>query len=350
MLDIIFALLWSFLLTLYVTPTIMRVAFFTKIVDQPTKRKKHGMTVPLLGGLSTYSGLTTATLLFSDLPTVSQCILSGSFLITMLGLKDDIMGASPIRRLLVQVIAASMVIFVADVRISSFYGILGIYELHYVVSYGVTLITILGITNAFNLIDGLDGLLGSMTCLVAFALAYFVLPFEGCSVLLVSLAGAMLSFLRYNIFSPRIFIGDTGALACGYILASYTVFFIDSGAEYTAPAICLAMLFHPIFDTIRVSYLRIRKRRSPFSADRSHIHHILRDAGLSSSRILLVILFVNILIFGSVYFFRHWSNEMLFCLLMIWAVLLHFILSYLTMRNNLRQHSVKHKLSSALST
>ena len=299
------------------------------------------MTVPLLGGLSTYSGLTTATLLFSDVPIVAQCILSGSFLITMLGLKDDIMGASPIRRLLVQVIAASMVIFVADVRISSLYGIFGIYELSYVVSYGITLITILGITNAFNLIDGLDGLLGSMTCLIAFALAYFVLPFEGYSVLLVSLAGAMLSFLRYNIFSPRIFIGDTGALACGYILASYTVFFIDSGVENTAPAICLSMLFHPVFDTLRVAYLRIRKRRSPFSADRSHIHHILRDTGLSPKHILLTILFVNILIFSSVYFFRDTSNELLFCLLIAWAVLLHFILSYLTMRNNKKKTEQK---------
>ena len=203
MVHILFSFLWSVLLALFALPTMMRVALFTNVMDRPSEQKKHDVPVPLLGGVGMYTALLSGALLFSPPSQLIQSMLAGSFFIFLIGAKDDIMGATPLRRLFVQSVAACMVMLVGDLRITHLHGIFGIESLPPSLSYGLTLLIILGITNAFNLIDGLDGLLGMMTLFCAIVLGYFTVHLPGVWHALCLPCGCCVGF-SYGIMSFRL--------------------------------------------------------------------------------------------------------------------------------------------------
>jgi len=308
----------AFFITFAAIPVIIQVADAKKLFDVPDERKVHLSPIPSLGGLGIFAGLILAFLVTFPISLAQefQYFFAAALVIFFLGLKDDILVISPIKKLIGQFIAAFLIIYKGGVQIKSMHGFLGIYELPEVMSLALTYLTVIVIINSFNLIDGVDGLAGSlglMTALVFGTYFYYVgqLPY---AVLAFVLAGSLLGFLIFNHSPARIFMGDTGSLLLGLINAILVIRFISTANDPSSvfpisstPAIGFAILMVPLFDTIRVFSVRILNRRSPFSPDRNHIHHLLLDKGMSHSMVTYTCVGLNLLFIAFAFYAREWG-------------------------------------------
>jgi UDP-GlcNAc:undecaprenyl-phosphate GlcNAc-1-phosphate transferase len=294
----------SFLITFFSIPVIIQVARQKKMFDEPDERKVHKMVIPTLGGLGIFAGFILATLLGVPLNSPElQYFVAAAIVIFFLGIKDDILVLSPAKKFIGQLIAAGIIIKFGGVQISHMHGFLGIGELPQMASIVFTLFTIIVITNSFNLIDGVDGLAGSLGLLTALVFGSYFL-FAGqlmYAVIAFALAGSLIGFLIYNFSPAKIFMGDTGSLLIGLVNSILVIKFINfagtPGSDFSlesAPAIGFAVLIVPLFDTLRVFSLRILDRRSPFSPDRTHVHHFLLELGLSHKMVTISCVVTNI--------------------------------------------------------
>jgi UDP-N-acetylmuramyl pentapeptide phosphotransferase/UDP-N-acetylglucosamine-1-phosphate transferase len=311
----------AFFITFSAIPVIIQVADAKKLFDIPDARKVHLTPIPSLGGLGIFAGLILAFLVTFPLQLAPefQYFMAAALVIFFLGLKDDILVISPIKKLIGQFIAAFFIIYKGGIQIHSMHGFLGVYELPEVTSLALTYLTVIVIINSFNLIDGVDGLAGSlglMTALVFGSYFYYVgqVPYATLSFIL---GGSLLGFLIFNHSPARIFMGDTGSLLLGLMNAILVVRFINvadspgiSMPLAATPAIGFAILMVPLFDTIRVFSLRIFNRRSPFSPDRNHIHHLLLDRGLSHSAVTYSCVTANLLFIAFAFFARNWGSTL----------------------------------------
>jgi len=294
----------SFLITFFAIPVIIQVARQKKMFDEPDERKVHKMVIPTLGGLGIFAGFILATLL--GVPTGSpelQYFVAAAIVIFFLGIKDDILVLSAAKKFIGQLVAAGIIIKFGGIQITNMHGFLGIGEIPELASIILTLFTIIVITNSFNLIDGVDGLAGSLGLLTTILFgSYFLyvgqLMF---AVMAFSLAGSLVGFLVYNFSPAKIFMGDTGSLMIGLVNSILVIKFINiAGAEGSrlpleaAPAIGFAILIVPLFDTLRVFGQRILDRRSPFSPDRSHVHHFLLELGFTHKMVTFLCVGANI--------------------------------------------------------
>ncbi len=276
-------------------------------MDEPVDRSAHKTMVPRLGGLGLFITFCLTLIIFSllfdlklsDVIKINSLIAS-SIILVFLGVKDDLVFMAPKKKLIGQLIAVGLVIFLADVRITSFEGLLGIGELPYLFSVIFTFFVFILVINAINLIDGIDGLAGSMAILASTAFGVFFLINGYFMMTLVSfiLIGALSGFLTYNFSSTRkIFMGDCGSMFVGFLLAFQGTIFLTyntaGNLSYylsNAPILLLAILSFPLLDTLRVFAIRIKEKRSPFSADRNHIHHRLLDLGFGHKQATLFLL------------------------------------------------------------
>jgi len=300
-------------------PVIIQVADAKKLFDVPDERKVHLSPIPSLGGLGIFAGLILSFLITFPLSLAAefQYFFAAALVIFFLGMKDDILVISPIKKLIGQFIAAFLIIYKGGIQIKSMHGFMGIYELPEVMSLALTYLTVIVIINSFNLIDGVDGLAGSlglMTALVFGTYFFYVgqLPY---SLLSFILAGSLLGFLIFNHSPARIFMGDTGSLLLGLINAILVIRFISTADNpvshfplTSSPAIGFSILMVPLFDTIRVFSVRILNRRSPFSPDRNHIHHLLLDRGLSHSAVTYSCVGLNLLFIAFAFYARDWGS------------------------------------------
>jgi len=230
-----------------------------------------------------------------------------------LGLKDDILILSPLKKFLGQVIAAAILIHLAHIRIDSMHGFFGIYELPKAFSLVLSYSTIIVIINAFNLIDGVDGLsstLGLLTTSI-FGSYFYMADLPGFALLSFAMTGCLAAFLIFNFNPAKIFMGDSGSLLLGLINAILVIRFIQTADSpvssfpiESAVAVGFAILMVPLADTLRVFSMRIMKGRSPFSPDRTHIHHLLLDRGLNHREVTLCCLLLNIFFITFAYFSR----------------------------------------------
>lgn len=301
---VLLALAIAFIITFFATPVIITVAERKRLFDVPDERKIHELPIPSLGGLGIFAGFMIAVLIATPFHINSeiQFFLAAALVIFFLGLKDDILIISPVKKFIGQVIASFLVIYGGDIQISSMQGFLGIYEMPEAVSLLLTYFTVMVIVNSFNLIDGVDGLAGSLG-IVAFAFfGYYFLSIglTAYAILSFAMGGSVLAFLIFNFQPAKIFMGDTGSMLIGLVSAILVVKFISisqnpaSGYPLAAsPAIGFAVLMIPLLDTLRVFAIRIYNRRSPFSPDRNHIHHLLLDKGLSHRVIAISLAVVN---------------------------------------------------------
>lgn len=314
MLDILTSLIIAFAITFFAIPAIITVAEQKKLMDIPDERKIHQNPIPSLGGLGIFAGFLISLLVclpFFD-NTEFQYFLAAAVVIFFLGLKDDILIISPVKKFIGQVLAAFLIIYKGGVQIRSMHGFLGMNELPEYMSLLLTYFTILVIINSFNLIDGIDGLAGSLGVLASTFLGlYFVQTgMPGYAMFGFALTGATIAFLIYNYQPARIFMGDTGSMLIGLVNAILVIKFINVSATNSelplavSPAIGFSVLFIPLLDTLRVFGIRIFCGRSPFSADRNHIHHLMLDWGLSHRAITLILLGLNILVVGLNFVFR----------------------------------------------
>lgn len=299
-------------ISLFSIPNIIYVAKRKRLLDLPdNERKLHKRIVPNLGGVGIFFSFVIATSLFMKAASFGKWnyITAATLILFITGIKDDLVQISPSKKFIAQLAAAIIIVVIADIRIHSLQGLLGIEEMPVWLSISFSILGCVFVTNAFNLIDGIDGLAGSIGVLIS-TIFGVLLALEGdtsTAVIAFSLAGAISGFLRYNISPAKIFMGDTGSLIIGFSIAAIGILFINSyhaggpeGGFIQSPGGCLvaaiAILFIPVFDTFRVFIMRLSKGRSPFSADRTHLHHYLLDLGLSHSQTVLTILVANIVI------------------------------------------------------
>ena len=316
MFDVLLSIAISFTVTFLAIPAIINVAEMKKLFDMPDARKVHFAPITPLGGLGIFAGFIFGSLLtlhftqYADL----QYFIAASFVIFFLGLKDDILVISPVKKFIGQVLAAFIIIYYGNIQIRSMHGFFGLYQLPEMFSLLLTYFAVIVVINSFNLIDGVDGLAGTLGLLssVIFGLYFQYIGMSPYAVMAFALAGSLLAFLIFNFQPAKIFMGDTGSLLIGTINAILVIKFINvantadvSFPIAASPAVGFTILMVPLLDTLRVFGIRIFHRRSPFSPDRNHIHHLLLDRGFSHRAITLTLVSVNLLMIALVFFCRN---------------------------------------------
>jgi len=331
----------GFAITYFVIPSILEVAYKKQLFDVPDHRKVHVKPIPSLGGIGIFIGVIISVILFSydsGYPYY-KFLIAGYLVLFFMGLKDDLIIMRTRYKLIIQVLV-TIILVISGLRFENLHGVLGFYELPYWFSVTFSLIFIIGITNAFNLIDGIDGLasgLGIINCMT-FGCLLFIFEQYAFSSLAFAVAGSMLAFLRYNFntYPNKIFMGDTGSLLLGLSISVLAISYVNIDPKVAAegfgfaspPIVALAIVIIPVFDTLRVMIVRILQGKSPFKPDKNHIHHTFLEAGLTHKTSSFVLYGINLLLISAVLFLRNNSAFFLvFALLILGAIVIQgFIL------------------------
>jgi len=279
--------LTSLLLSLAITPYTDRAARWLGAVDSPDDRRVHEKTMPRLGGLGVAVSLILSLLAYFSTTSELWGFLIGAVLILVTGLLDDVYQLRSIHKLLGQVLACGMFLWMTGHQIPGFGRLYADHEITFgALAPWVTLFCMVGLVNAINLIDGLDGLAAGLVSIAACFLAVlaFIHQQYWPLAILVALIGALLGFIRFNGYPASLFMGDTGSLLLGYTMAVVSVLLVDQGnTEPIAPITVALVLALPVVDTLVVMTLRLLKRKSPFSPDKTHLHHRLMLVGFHHS-------------------------------------------------------------------
>lgn len=276
--------------SLLAIPLVIRWVKKRNFVDNPNERSAHAVPTPTMGGIGIFAALL--------LPMVGLVFFQTSFALIVLaltvifytGVVDDLRELSPMKKMAGQFIAA-LIITLAGYRIRSFYGIFGIEELHIALQYAITIVAIIGITNAFNLIDGVDGLTGGVVLInsLIFGFVFFYLGDWIFALSCFAMVGAYLGFLVYNFHPAKIFMGDSGSLVAGFIMSLLALRLLPMSIENDFLSVeganmalfVVGLLFLPVFDFVRVVIHRIKEGHPPMKADKNHAHHLLLNEGLN---------------------------------------------------------------------
>ncbi|GAA4002418.1 MraY family glycosyltransferase [Hymenobacter fastidiosus] len=329
--------LWAFLVALFAVPSIIYIAHLKNMLDTPNVRTVHESLTPRLGGVAVFAGYMSSLTIFANLGNGIQELLAGCIVLFFVGLKDDLVSISVTKKFVGQLLATGIVMIMADIRVTSFQGILGIEELPIGISYAFTFLAIVGITNAINLIDGLDGLAGTIVLIIATTYGYYFLRYGGSSYgnyvfVSVCLIGGMLGFLRYNFHRASIFMGDTGSLVCGFIVSILTIQFIEMGLRVgqpfgsSSPAVAIGILFVPLFDTLRIFIVRMIAGRSPFAPDKNHVHHRILAMGFQQISTVMLLGLLNLVVILFVINFAALGNTWLIAGIVAFSLVLSIFL------------------------
>lgn len=347
MYDIILSFLTALAVTYFAIPSVIKVAKVKNLIDIPGHRAAHEEPTPSLGGIAIFTGTVFAITMWTPFKYFAglQYILCAMMIIFLIGAKDDIMPMSPIRKLGGQFLAASILAIKAEVIITTLYGLFGIYELPYSIGVIFSVFVIVLIINAFNLIDGINGLAASLGILISlvFGTWFFLIERLELATVAFALTGALVAFLKYNYTPADIFMGDTGSMLVGIVCAILANKFLETHDTYFAktlpekpflaiyemrsvPAIAFGVLIIPLFDTFRVFLTRIIRGQSPFSPDKRHIHHLLLDIGLTHIQATGVLVLVNIFFILLVFCLQNIGTMPLILLVLALAFLLSTLL------------------------
>ncbi len=300
----------SAVIVLFSIPRIIKVSTLKHLFDDPSEdRKVHSCKTPNLGGIGIFTSLILTFCLFIPFQTTPYInyLIASSIILFTIGLKDDLVGLGPLVKFSAQILAAFLITYFADIRFTSLYGMFGIQEVSKPLSILISILVMLLIVNSFNLIDGIDTLASSIGVLVSGVFAFFFYQMHANSLTYISLslAGSLLGFLWYNRSPAKIFMGDTGSLLIGFLVSVLSIKFVElnhfniitnpAPLFPSAPSLVCGMLIIPLFDTFRVFTLRLIKGKSPFVADRNHIHHRLLDFNLTHIQSSLILVGVNIM-------------------------------------------------------
>jgi UDP-GlcNAc:undecaprenyl-phosphate/decaprenyl-phosphate GlcNAc-1-phosphate transferase len=349
-LKLLFCFILAFIITFFLIPSIVEIARAKSLYAEPDDRKVHTHSTPTLGGLAIFTGLSLALLIFFDFTFFPkfQYTIAGLLIIFFTGFKDDIIGITAFKKFVAQLLAATITIVFGKMLLTNLHGFLGIFEINYHISILITLIAIVGIINCFNLMDGIDGLSSGLGILVSltFGIWFYLVKEYNWALISVGLIGSLLAFFIFNVFGKKnkIFMGDTGSLILGFFLAIMAIQFNEVNINLTgpwhiraAPAVSIGILMIPFFDTLRVFITRIMKNKSPFSADKTHIHHYLLQLGLSHLQATLVLFFVNVFFIVISWYLRELTTAWLLIILLTIAFILFHIPILLVERKKKRK-------------
>lgn len=314
--------LTAFLVVLFTMPSLIKVARMKHLVDEPSEeRKLHHRSVPTIGGIIIFAAIIFSYSLwfptarplvdatFSDFGTLYRemgaayadfkIVIAAMVLLFFIGVKDDIIGFSPVKKLVGHFVVAYILVIVGGIRIHNMHGILGLYELSNEVSIAFSFFTYIVLVNAFNLIDGVDGLAGGIGLIsaVTYGIWLFWAGNVALALLAFTLAGALVGFLVFNFHPARIFMGDSGSLIIGAILSVLAMRVVDHDTSrlptwlrsVPTPLFAMSVIAYPLVDTFRVFIVRAARGTSPFHADKNHIHHRLLALGLGHRGTVLVL-------------------------------------------------------------
>lgn len=296
--------------TWWIFKKVLRIAIMKNIVDNPDQRKIQRAPVPVLGGVAVFFGIVvsiTLTAIFYD-ATSLFAILGVMVIMLYIGVMDDILSLSPAIRFVIESVVVLMLIFSNDYSINHFHGLWGVGEIPMWLSVPLTVVACVGILNAINMIDGVNGLLSGY-CIVAcslFAAAFIWADDRDAASLALISIGALLPFFFHNVFGKKskMFIGDGGALLMGTIISTFIIGALNSNSplaekvdvNFGVIPFTLAVLSIPVFDTLRVMVGRIYRGTSPFQPDKTHLHHMLFDLGFSHIGITLFEILSNLMV------------------------------------------------------
>lgn len=278
------------------TPPVKRFAHKIGAIDIPKdSRRMHKKPIPRLGGLAIFGGFLCAILLFGQLDQTMLCVLLGATIIVALGIFDDVLALGAKLKFVVQIIAAAIPVCVGDLQIKLFTNLTPFSDEPFfhlgILAIPVTIIWIVGITNAVNLIDGLDGLAVGVSSIAAITMLAVALLTGNMAIAITmaALAGACIGFMPYNLNPAKIFMGDTGSTFLGYMLATVSIMGLFKFYAVISFAVPFLILGLPIFDTANAIIRRVAAGRSPMSPDRGHVHHKLIDMGFNQKQAVAIL-------------------------------------------------------------
>jgi len=302
-----------------------------------------------MGGVAIFIGFTLSSIIATDGISFDalKYIIASVIIMFFIGLKDDLMDISARKKLMVQIFAAVILITLGNVRFTNLQGMLGTGEIGYLTSLILTIFTMVVIMNAFNLIDGIDGLASGLAILAAtsFGIWFYLAGNTQFAILSFALVGSLVGFFIYNVFGHKnkLFMGDTGSLIIGLVISALVVNFnefnIDNSIQYAveaAPSISFAIIIVPLIDTLRVMTIRILDKKSPFSADNNHIHHRLLELVPSHLKVTMIIVAFNAVVIAFSLLLNRWSINIniQFLLVFVLGLIFSFIPSIVLRAKN----------------
>lgn len=300
----------ALLLVGWIHPRLVKIALLKNIVDNPDARKLQRTPVPVLGGVAVFFGVVIAIGCMSSVVDCSglPVIIMAMMAMLYTGTMDDILSLSPGLRFVIEIVVVLLLIFVGGYCIDDFHGLWNIGRFSYWCAVPLTVVAAVGIINAINLVDGVNGLSSGyciMACLI-FGTLFFLAGEAPMTILAAVSVGALIPFFLHNVFgkTSKMFIGDGGTLVMGVVMSVFVIAILQNGsrvAAYVNPNVglvpfTLAVLSVPVFDTLRVMSTRILKGTSPFRPDKTHLHHMFIDLGCSHVATTLAILGVNMFV------------------------------------------------------
>ena len=293
--SILLALVAALAMSFAATPIVKIFAEKVGAMDIPDeKRRIHDHPIPRLGGLAIFLGFILSVVLFADITTQVQGILLGAIIIVALGALDDIVNMRAWVKFFVQIFAAGIAVYhgviIENLMNPFFWTTVDHFALG-ILSTPLTIVWIVAITNSVNLIDGLDGLAVGVSAIdsVTMLIIALLVADPNVAIILAALAGACIGFMPYNMNPARIFMGDTGALLLGYILATVSVMGLFKFYAVISFAVPFLVLAVPFFDTVFAFFRRIIKGQNPMAADRGHLHHRLLNVGFSQKHAVAIL-------------------------------------------------------------
>lgn len=331
----------AFSLSIAGIPSIIYTALRHRLFDtSDAHRKDHRDHISRLGGIAIFFSFTITILLFAAMVNYKQAnfLITSCIILFALGLKDDMYGVNPKSKFLLQLTVAIILVAAGGFKLTSFYGVFFMWETNPIGGALFSIVVIIFVNNAFNLIDGVDGLAGTLGALATLSFGVFFAianeyPF---AFIAFAMFGAIAGFLRFNYSPAKIFMGDSGSLVIGLVAVVLAIKFIElnkvgviaNPAFYSAPSIAVAVLIVPIFDSLRIFFIRILHRQSPFKGDRNHVHHRLQRIGFSSNQIVIILSAFTIAITLLAVGLQNIGNFMLISLLITTCVALNAIITY----------------------
>lgn len=320
----------SFILTLVGIPSVVKISNIKGLYDMPGSRTSHNIPTPRLGGAMIFAGVIISTVLMSVFGSAYElnCIVAGLIILFFIGVKDDIVSLVPLKKAAGQLIAALIIVVLGNIRVKFCDALFEPSYLAYLADVFISVLIVMTLINSINLIDGIDGLASGVGIIGALTFGIFYIKNDNSSYALMcfSLAGSLLSFSWFNVFSRKfkIFLGDTGSMIIGFMLSVFVIRFLSMDAELpaserltSAPAIALAVLIVPIFDTIRICIVRLANGKSIFIGDNNHLHHSVLKISGSHIKATTVILAINILLILLTYLARNIGSFLLVIFLLI---------------------------------
>ncbi|MDI9337415.1 MAG: MraY family glycosyltransferase [Alphaproteobacteria bacterium] len=301
--------LTALIICVSITPILIKVLKRFNLTDDPEWRKIHKSKTPTMGGIGFIFASFISILIWvgwKDLAEIREVFLA-TFCMILVGIRDDSVNLRPLYKLFVQIFAAELVINTEKLNVFSFININDPSIFLIILFHIATLIFIIGLTNASNLIDGIDGLAGTYICFVFSFLGFWFLlnNFFTYALCLFAFTGGVVGFLVYNWQPAKIFMGDTGSLPLGFILSIAILFFVQHNLLLPESiwykfnnnlSILIAVIYLPALDTFRVMFKRIVNSKSPFLADKNHLHHILVRVGFSHKQSTITLVLLNFVV------------------------------------------------------